>query len=315
MGGLTPQDESREHIPVMAGPTLELLQVQAGGTYVDCTAGAGGHSSLIAEALSDGRLVSLDRDPDAVALAKARLSQYPQATVYHRNYGQLSDVIEELGLKHVDGILIDAGVSSMQIDEAERGFSFQNDGPLDMRMDTSSGMTAAAYLSRISESALAGDLKQYGDIGPAKRIAKSIVRARESGNMDRTDDLVAAVCNALDFVQGVPAEVRTVFQAIRMAINEELRWLMSGLEQGIDVLRPGGRLVVLSFHSGEDRVVKQVMRRASRKQREFHDDGRVRSEAAPRVRLVMAKPVVPTEKEIRENSRAKSAKLRAVERI
>ena len=303
------------HVPVLAGPAIEWLGIRPDGIYVDGTAGAGGHAALIAAHLTTGRLIALDRDPQAVARAAARLATYPFATVVHQNYGRLPEVLAELGIRQVDGILIDAGLSSVQLDDPDRGFSFQADGPLDMRMDPSSGESAAAYLARVPAAELAQALKRYGDVGPAKRIAQAIVRRREAGRLHGTQDVAAAVAEALDFVRGVPEETRTVFQALRIVVNEELHWLEAGLRQGVAALKAGGRLVAISFHSGEDRVVKQVMRELSRKQRLLHPDGRSRAEIPPVVRLLTSKPVTPSAEETRLNPRAKSAKLRAVERL
>jgi len=303
------------HVPVLAGPALEWLGIRQDGIYVDCTAGAGGHAARIAAQLTNGRLIALDRDPQAVARVAERLEEYPFATVLHRNYGSLAEVLAEIGIVQVDGILIDAGLSSVQLDDPTRGFSFQEDGPLDMRMDPSSGESAAEYLNRVPPRELADALKRYGDVRPAKRIAQAMIRRREAGRLNGTRDVAAAVAEALDFVHGVPEETRTVFQALRIVVNEELRWLEAGLRQGVAALKTGGRLVAISFHSGEDRVVKQVMRELSRKQRLLHPDGRSRAEVPPVVRLLTAKPLFPSSKEIQRNPRAKSAKLRAVERL
>ena len=303
------------HVPVLAGPVLEFLQVQERGTYVDCTVGAGGHAALIAGGINGGRLLCLDRDPQSIAVARRRLSQFNCVTVLHRNYGELSKVLQDLGLEAVDGILLDVGFSSLQLDDAKRGFSFQEEGPLDMRMDTTQGMTAREFLASIHEGELVRVLKTYGDVGPARRIAKAIVRRRQTGSLRTTRDLAQAVAGALDFVGGVPEETRTVFQAIRIAVNDELTWLEAGVRQAIDALAVGGRLVAISFHSGEDRVVKNVFREAARVQRVLHPDGRVRAKLPARVKMLTSKPVQPSEDEIRRNPRSRSAKLRAVERL
>ncbi len=303
------------HVPVLAESALAWLDVREGGTYVDCTAGGGGHAEGIARRLTQGRLIALDRDPAAVAKASERLSAFPCAKVLHRNYGELGEVLDELALTCVDGVLFDLGISSMQLDTPHRGFSFQADGPLDMRMDTSSGVTAAELLMTLDERALARLLREYGDVRPAKRIAAAIRRRTAGAGIATTGDLKQAVEEALDFVKGVPEEVRTVFQALRMAVNEELRWLKSGLEQAIDVLAPGGRLVTIAFHSGEDRIVKMVTRAASRPRHERYPDGRTRAVFPARLKVLTRKPIGPDAAEISANPRAHSARLRAFEKL
>jgi 16S rRNA (cytosine1402-N4)-methyltransferase len=296
------------HIPVMAEEVLEALAVQPGGTYVDCTAGAGGHSAMIAERLTD-------RDPSAVALAAERLKPWPRAQVVQANYSELREVLEQLGIARVAGVLLDAGCSSMQLDQRERGFSFEGNGPLDMRMDPTSGTPAADLLRGMDEAELAGVLKEYGDVPQARRIARAIMERAKRGTLESTADLVAAVKEALPFVGGMPEEVRTVFQAVRIAVNEELTHLARGVRQALEVLAPGGRLAVLTFHSGEDRVVKQVLQEATREQRTFRPDGRVLAKVAPVAALVTKKPVLPGEAEIKRNPRSKSARLRVAERL
>lgn len=303
------------HIPVLAEAVLAWLSVRGDGIYVDCTAGLAGHSTLIASRLTTGRLIALDRDPVSVAIARERLSSFSQAIVLHRNYAELALAMAECGVEGVDGVLIDAGFSSMQLDDARRGFTFQAEGPLDMRLDTTSGLTARDYLARVGEAELARVLKEYGDVGPARRIAAAIVRRRVRGAMETTGDLAGAVSEALDFVTGQPEEVRTVFQAVRIAVNDELRWLEQGMRAAVESLRPGGRLVAIAFHSGEDRIVKNVLRESSRIQRELYPDGRVRALLPARLKVLTAKPVQAGEAEVRQNPRAKSARLRAAERL
>ncbi len=299
----------------MPGPVLTWLAVRPDGIYIDGTAGAGGHSELIARQLSTGRLIALDRDPHAVELARRRLAPFPQAQVLHRNYGELAAVAAELGLDRVDGILIDAGVSSMQLDTGDRGFSFQSRGPLDMRMDTEQPLDAGAYLDQTTPEALARVLRNYGDIGPARRIADAILRWRGQGKLNTTLDLTAAIGDGLGVARAVPEETRCVFQALRIAVNDEYRWLEAGLRGAIDVLAPGGRLVAIAFHSGEDRIVKNVFRDASKVQRDFAPDGRVRAVHPPLLRVLTPKPITPDAEETRLNPRAHSAKLRAAERL
>ena len=299
----------------MADAALAGLKIRPDGVYVDCTAGAGGHAALIAQRLEAGQLIALDRDPSAVALAASRLENYEHARVLHANYADLGEVLSRLEISRVDGILIDAGVSSMQLDHRERGFSFQADAPLDMRMDTSQGIPARTMLASYTLDTLTQVLRRYGDVRPAKRIARQILVRRDAGQLDTTDDLRNAVCQALDFVHGEPDEIRTVFQAIRMAVNEELENLEKGIREGIHRLNEGGRLVVLSFHSGEDRVVKHLMQMFSRNRKQLHPDGRVKSQKPPLLKQITRKPVLPEEEEVRRNPRAKSAKMRIAERL
>ncbi len=304
------------HIPVMAEEAVYWLNVRPGGVYVDATAGAGGHSVLIAERLAGrGRLLALDRDPDAVALAGERLAGHPVAAVFHANYSELNEVLRNAGESGADGVLIDAGVSSMQIDRADRGFSFQADGPLDMRMDTSRGPTAAEWLRSAREAEVAAVLRAFGDVGPAGRIARTIAERCAAGRMTRSGDLAEAVRAALHFVRGTPDEIRTVFQAVRMAVNDELGALGRGVAEAVDALRPGGRLVVISFHSGEDRTVKELLRAFSRTERVLGPDGRTVAAAPPRVRLPLKKPLQPGPDECLVNPRAKSARMRVAERL
>lgn len=304
------------HEPVLLAPVMTWLAPRPDGIYVDGTAGAGGHSEAIARSLgSAGKLFALDRDTNAIQLARTRLRPWPQAKVIQANYGDLATVLAEEKIESVDGVLIDAGVSSMQIDTAERGFSFQEDGPLDMRMNRESGLPAAEFLASLREEAIAELLRDYGDVRPAKRVARRIAERARAGKLARTGDLVEAVSEALDFVQGTPNEVRTVFQAVRIAVNEEFRWLEAGVRAAVEVLGPGGRLVVIAFHSSEDRVVKHVMREVSRKQRSFLPDGRTAETLPPRMKVLTSSPVCPDSDEIHRNPRAKSARMRVAEKL
>ncbi len=303
------------HVPVFAGLAVEWLSVKPDGIYVDCTVGAGGHAESIASLLTTGRLLGLDRDPEAVARVQRRLSRYPCASVMHANYSDLASVLNRVGVHHVDGVLIDAGISSDQLDDPQRGFSFQMDGPLDMRMDTTTGSTAAEWLNSITDDELAAALHKYGDVKPARRIASAIMRHRDSGTLNTTRGLAEAVHDALSFVAGTPEETRTVFQAIRIAVNNELQHLEAGLHQAIEALAAGGRIVAISFHSGEDRVVKHLFQQASRVRRELGPDGRVKAVHAPMIRLLTPKPLSPGAAELASNPRAHSAKLRAAEKL
>lgn len=303
------------HVPVMVEEVLRYLQIKPTGIYVDVTVGAGGHTERIAAQLTSGRVIALDRDDTAVAISRDRLKRYPQVVVIKENYSALQNVLRQFNIAEVNGILIDAGVSSIQLNTVERGFSFQSDGPLDMRMDPSGSRSAASWLSTCSETRLREILKLYGDVRPAGRIAKRIKERCARGSMQRTKDLVDAVREALHFVDGEPDEIRTVFQAIRIAVNDELNHLEAGLRQAANVLAPGGRLVVIAFHSAEDRVVKHVFRELTRPTRVFHPDGRVLDRKPASMREVVPRPLLPTMEEIKRNPRAKSARMRVIEKL
>ena len=286
----------------------------ANGVYVDCTVGGGGHAALVAERMGGGKLLALDRDASAVEQARARLRPYRFATVIQGNFGNLQTLLEGLNFPRPDGVLIDAGLSSMQLDDPERGFTFQKKGPLDMRMDRGAGQTAAQYLASVSREELGRVLKTYGDLSLSEKLAGAILDGVQASQMNTSEDLAATVRSVFDFVHGEPNETRQVFQAVRMAVNEELRWLEAGIRQALDVLAEGGRLVCISFHSGEDRVVKNIFREHSKKREALYPDGRVKDTFPPLYRVLTPKPIRASADEIRANPRAQSAKLRAAER-
>lgn len=295
---------------------MEYLQVRADGVYVDCTAGAGGHTAMIADRLGlGGRVIAIDRDERAVALARDRLRGRPQAVVIQGNYGDLAAVVGEMGVTEVDGVLIDAGLSSMQLDDPARGFSFQMDGPLDMRMDSSKGETAAELLARESEQGLTAMLLNFGDVPKARRVARAIVERRELAPIAKTRDLVDVLIEVYHTRGRVPDETRQVFQAVRIAVNSELESLESGIQAAVDLLKGKGRLVCITFHSGEDRIVKNALRDASKPTHDYFPDGRTRATHPPRLRLLTKRPVEATDDETRANPRAHSARLRAAEKL
>ncbi|HEX3465357.1 MAG TPA: 16S rRNA (cytosine(1402)-N(4))-methyltransferase RsmH [Candidatus Elarobacter sp.] len=284
------------HIPVLAGPALDLLSIRPDGTYVDATFGAGGHSALILSRLgASGRLIALDADPSAElrSIADSRF------TLVRSNFRELSRTLDGLSVSTIDGILFDLGVSSMQFDEAERGFSFRAAAPLDMRMDPTQGESAAEFLATADERTIADAIYEYGEEKKSRRIARSIVALREAGTPVRdTADLAGVVARALR----APAHSRIhpatrTFQALRIHVNDELGALRDGLDAALARTKPGGRIAVISFHSLEDRIVKQ----------RFKED--------PRARVLTRKPIVADEDELAANPRARSAKLRAAERV
>ena len=307
---------SNAHTPVLLGPVLEGLNIKASGCYVDATFGRGGHSSAILERLTaNGRLIAIDRDPQAVASAPQALLEDPRFELIRGESAQLEKFIDARGLRgSVDGVLLDLGVSSPQLDEAGRGFSFLRDGPLDMRMDPDAGIGAADWLASVDEKELKRILKTYGEERFAARIAAAIVAARDEQPIRRTGQLASIIADA------VPAHADKIhpatrsFQAIRIVINDELEQLRAALEQSVNVLRRGGRLCVISFHSLEDRIVKRFMREASRESEQYRGMPSVPPEHRPKLKTI-GRLIEATAEEIAANRRARSARLRVAERL
>jgi 16S rRNA (cytosine1402-N4)-methyltransferase len=306
---------SNEHVPVLLGPVLEGLKIKPDGCYVDGTFGRGGHSREILKRLGKkGRLIAIDRDPQAIASAPAFLTEDPRFELVRADCEQLETIIRERDLVgQVDGLLFDLGVSSPQLDSAERGFSFMRDGPLDMRMDPDSGISASEWLASVDEKELRSVLKKYGEEPNAGRIARAIVDARATAPISRTAQLARIVEEAKPSRgEKIHPATKTV-QAIRIAINGELQQLESVLQQSLAVMRRGARLCVISFHSLEDRIVKRFMRDASREAEQYRGMPDVPREFRPKLNLV-GKPVTATDAEIDANRRARSARLRIAER-
>jgi len=300
------------HQTVLLEEAIDALAIHEDGAYVDATFGRGGHSRLILERLGrGGRLVALDRDPQAVAAALAIGDA--RFSVVHANFAELAAVAKRLGLEGVDGVLLDLGVSSPQLDDAARGFSFRRDGPLDMRMDTSRGQTAAQWLETASEAEIREVIRDYGEERFAKQIAKAIVAARRRAAVVTTGQLAAIVGAAVRTRERNKDPATRTFQAIRIYLNQELAQLSLALPQCVDLLKPGGRLAVISFHSLEDRVVKRFIRDAARADVPIRLPLRARELPQPRLRLI-GKPVHPSSEEIAANPRARSATLRVAER-
>lgn len=303
------------HVPVLLGPVLEGLAIKVDGCYVDATFGRGGHASAILGRLgTKGRLIAMDRDAQAIASAAPSLRDDPRVQLIRNDFANLATCMGERGLTgQVDGLLLDLGVSSPQLDEADRGFSFLRDGPLDMRMDTQQSLSAAQWLASVDEKTLKKVLYEYGEEQDAPRIARAIVAARSNARIETTGRLAEVVASV------VPAHTRKkhpatkTFQAIRIFVNDELRQLDAVLQQSIDVLRRGGRLCVISFHSLEDRIVKRFMRNASRESEQYRGMPDVPAEFRPRLRLI-GKDIVAASDELAVNARARSARLRIAER-
>jgi 16S rRNA (cytosine1402-N4)-methyltransferase len=280
-----------EHDPVMVREVIGFLGGR--GTVVDMTVGAGGHAEALLAAGVD-RLVGVDRDPSALALARERLAEFGDR--FRPIRARFSEIDNEAVNGPVDGVLYDLGVSSMQLDHAERGFSFREDGPLDMRMGDE-GPTAADLVNGLPESELADLIFEYGQEPKSRRIAGAIVRARSRSQIETTDQLTGIVVGAVGRRPGGPHPARRTFQALRIAVNRELEELAASLPQAVDLLAPGGRVVVIAYHSLEDRLAKRT----------FREDGRLA--------ILTKKPLRPSADEVRENPRARSAKLRAAERV
>ena len=307
---------SKAHVPVLLGPVLEGLNIRANGCYVDGTFGRGGHSSAILERLTaNGRLISIDRDPQAIASAPQALLSDPRFELIRGESAQLEKLIVERDLRgSVDGVLLDLGVSSPQLDEAGRGFSFLRDGPLDMRMDPDAGISAADWLARVDEKELKRVLKTYGEERSAARIARAIVSARDEAPIRRTGQLAKIIADAAPSHGDRIHPATRSFQAIRIVINDELEQLRAVLEQSVNVLRRGGRLCVISFHSLEDRLVKRFIRESSRESEQYRGMPSVPAEFRPKLKAV-GKLIEATAAEVEANRRARSARLRVAERL
>jgi 16S rRNA (cytosine1402-N4)-methyltransferase len=291
------------HVPVMTAEVLDFLKPQRGGLFVDCTVGLGGHARALLEAGAT-RLIGLDRDADALAQARQTLAPWSdRVELVHADYRFLDEVLDRRGATQVDGALADLGVSSMQFDEPSRGFSFQRDEPLDMRMDRSGGETAADLVARASERDLADAIFTFGEERFSRRVARAIVEARGEAPIATTGRLAAIVRRAIPRRGPMRIDPATrTFQALRIWVNGELEGLDRFVARAAGRLRVAARLVIITFHSLEDRIVKHTLRALDR----GGDAG---------IRVLTKKPLVPGEEEIRRNPRARSAKLRAAERI
>lgn len=307
-----------EHLSVLYEESIQGLAIQSDGFYIDCTFGRGGHSRGILEQLGDeGRLLAFDRDLAAVnSLYADELRKDARFSIHHGCFSELEDVVNQTGWQgKVAGVLMDLGVSSPQLDESERGFSFMRDGPLDMRMDESSGVSAAQWLAKVEEQLLVKVLFEYGEERFARRIAKAVLETREEKPLNTTLELAKLIENAVPRREKHKHPATRSFQAIRIEINNELEEIKQGLQQAINILKPGGRLVVISFHSLEDRIVKRFIRSESGLK---NNPGRLpvkEQDIEKGVLKKVGKAVKATKLELQKNPRARSAVMRIAERV
>jgi 16S rRNA (cytosine1402-N4)-methyltransferase len=311
--------ETFRHLSVLPEEVIQFLNPHPGGVYLDGTLGGGGHAGLILEhCIPGGMLVGLDQDREALLAAGQRLAEFgTSARLVHGNFGELEQHLDRLGITAVDGFILDLGVSSHQLDSGCRGFSFQQDAPLDMRMDTSSGETAADLINTLSEPELERVIRDYGEERWAKRIAAFIVKARQTAPVVTTLQLVDIIKGAVPkakWEERIHPATRT-FQAMRIAVNHELENLEKGLRAALERLKPDGRGVVISFHSLEDRIVKHIFREYATGCTCPRNFPVCACNNKPRVRVLTGRPVTATDREIEINPRSRSAKLRAVERL
>lgn len=301
------------HIPVLFNETIDSLSIKPDGIYVDCTSGGGGHSSAIAKRLDGGRLISIDRDPQAIETLKERLLPFGCVTVVHDNFFNIKNILDSLGVSEVDGILADLGVSSHQLDEPSRGFSFHHDAPLDMRMSLE-GLSAAQAVNTLSQSELQRIIFEYGEEKFAPSISRAIVRARGEKPIETTfelSDIIKSAMPAAARRDGHPA--RRTFQAIRIYVNGELDGLGNAVSDMFDCLKPGGRVSIITFHSLEDKAVKHQFAMLAK--------GCTCPKNFPvcvcgnKPRAKVLKAVAPGEKELADNMRSRSARLRTAEKL
>ena len=306
------------HKPVLLQECLDGLNIRPDGIYVDGTLGRAGHSLEIVKRLTTGRLICLDRDETAIEAAKERLADYmDRVTLVHSNFSRLADVLQELEIPKVDGMLFDLGVSSPQLDEAQRGFSYMQDAPLDMRMDATAALDACEVVNTWSEDELKRILFEYGEERYAPRIAKAIVQRRQEKKVETTLELVDIIKSAMPAaaLREKQHPAKRSFQAIRIAVNDELGSVEKVMRDAIPCLNPGGRLAVITFHSLEDRIVKNAMAAASKGCTCPPSFPVCVCGKKPQVKLVTRKPIISGDEELERNPRARSAKLRICEKI
>ncbi|SHE38916.1 16S rRNA (cytosine1402-N4)-methyltransferase [Caldanaerobius fijiensis DSM 17918] len=307
------------HVPIMLNEVIDALNLQQGSVIVDATIGGAGHSSeIIKRILPGGLLIGIDQDEDAIMASQQRLGPYsPNVVIKKANFSDIKKVLSSLGISRVDGILADIGVSSHQLDEAHRGFSYMHDAPLDMRMDRSSKVTAEVLVNTLSKSDLEKIIREYGEERWASRISEFIVRERQQKPIKTTGqlvDIIKAAIPARSRREG-PHPAKRTFQALRIAVNDELNNLENAIWDFIDVLRPGGRLAIITFHSLEDRIVKTAFKNAENPCICPKDFPVCICNRKPLIKIITKKPIIPSEEEQQDNPRSRSAKLRVAEKL
>jgi 16S rRNA (cytosine1402-N4)-methyltransferase len=307
-----------EHTSVLLNECLSNLNIKENGIYVDGTLGGAGHSSEIIKKLSkDGLLIGIDQDTNALDASKLRLKEYNNTLFVHSNFMDIKDVLKDLNIKGVDGILLDLGVSSHQLDVPERGFSYMHDAPLDMRMNMNSAFTARDLINNYSKADITRVIRNYGEERWASRISEFIVLERSKGSIETTFQLVEIIKAAIPAAarREGPHPAKRTFQAIRIEVNKEIEILEEAVKDCIEVLNPGGRVCIITFHSLEDRIVKNVYKTMENPCECPSDFPICVCNKKPQIKIISRKPIVPTEEEIDRNPRSRSAKLRIAEKI
>lgn len=308
-----------DHIPVLLDESIENLNIHSGGVYVDGTLGGAGHGKKVSSKLDKkGYFIGIDQDENAIQVAKERLAgQSAKVSIVRDNFKNIKDILRNLKVDKIDGILLDLGVSSYQLDEAQRGFSYQYDAPLDMRMDNRQNFSAKDVVNQYSEKELSNIIKRYGEERWAARIAKFIVKYREDQEIEKTGELVDIIKNAIPAKarRKGPHPAKRTFQAIRIEVNNELNILDNVIEDIVDSLNPNGRVCIITFHSLEDRIVKRTFQRLENPCECPPDFPQCVCHKKPKIKIITRKPIIPSMQEIEKNSRARSAKLRVAQRI
>lgn len=306
------------HVPVLLDECIDGLNIKNGGIYVDGTIGGAGHSKEIAKLMGDGTLIGIDQDINAINASRERLKDYgDNVKLANDNFKNMKSVVQGLGIEKVDGILLDLGVSSHQLDESERGFSYMKDAALDMRMDRNNPLSAEVIVNQWSEEEIHNIIKQYGEERWAKRIAEFIVKERQKQRITTTQQLVDIIKSAIPASarREGPHPAKRTFQALRIAVNDELGILEKAIKDGVDLLKPEGRICIITFHSLEDRIVKNTFNKLEKPCTCPPRIPQCICGQVPLIKVITRKPVIPGDRELAENPRSRSAKLRIAERL